>query len=137
MIKDEKSQVEIRESWAGVLRLKEHDRFCPMIPGGGIIVASSLMPEGFWNLPFLLAYSVLDDVLTILHAQGFFECKSWMLGPKMEASKDSLPWKDYELVEAGKNARNELAHRAVILSKKDCFRYIDAIEVELTSWGII
>ena len=137
MITDAQSLTEIRETWTGVHKLKAHDRFYPILPGAGVINAASFMPEGFWNLPFLLAYSVLDDVLTVLRDQGVFQCESWMLGKKMEASRNHLPWQDYDLVVAGKDARNDLAHGAVMLPKKECFMYIDAIEVELGAWGVL
>ena len=106
MIIDNQSLTEIRESWNGVRKLRTHDGLCPIVPGAGTMNAASLMPEGFWNLPFLLAYSVLDNVLTVLRDQGVFECRSWMLGKKMEASRSQLAWQNYDLVFSGKEARN-------------------------------
>ena len=88
MIADERSQIEIRETWADICKLcKEPDTNCALLPGVGFIMEGNSMPEVFWNLPFLLAYSVLDNVLTILRDQGAFTCTSWMLGEKMKASK--------------------------------------------------
>jgi hypothetical protein len=73
--------------------------------------------------------------------QGAFQkpnVKGWpTLGQKMAASKDKLQWTDYDLVAEGKCARNDLAHQAKLLSKADCFRFVDAIEGELKAWGVI
>ena len=137
MINDKKTRDAILENWAGVRKLRAHESFCPLIPGSGIINAGSFMPDTFWNLPFLLAYSVLDEVLTVLRDQGEFQCKSWMLGAKIAASQAHLPWQDYDLVDEGRDARNGLAHQAVIVPKKKCFAYIDAIEAELLAWAVL
>lgn len=58
----------------------------------------------------------------------------------MQASRQptsKLSWVDYSLVHKGKTARNDLAHRAVIASKKDCHMYIQAVGAELYEWGLI
>lgn len=55
----------------------------------------------------------------------------------MAASQSVLPWQDYDLVNGGKEARNNLAHDAVLTSKTDCLRFIDAVETELKAWGIV
>lgn len=100
------------------------------------VSVGSFVPNAFWNLPFLLAYTVLDETLSVLRDQGEFVCNSWMLGAKMDASKVYLPWQNYDLVFKGKEARNDLAHQALVLKKRECFIYIDAIEAELRAWGI-
>lgn len=106
-----------------------------LIPGAGLVSLSP--PDRFYNLPFLLAYSVLDEVLTQFVAQHIFQCNSWMLGKKMEASRNEVPWKNFDLINSGKNDRNSLAHGAVLLDKINCTKYIDAIEAELKAWDII
>jgi hypothetical protein len=94
-------------------------------------------PDDSYSLPFLLAVATLDQVLSELIAQGEFSCKSWMLGPKMEASCASLPWQDYAIIDQAKDERNRLAHEGILLGKADCLRYIKAIEYELKSLSII
>jgi len=93
-------------------------------------------PEDSYNLPFVLAYSLLDQVLSELKDAGVFS-SSWMLGAKMAASRPHLPWKDYDLVNTGKEARNDLAHQGRLLGKSDCLMYIEAIWIELRAWGVI
>lgn len=97
-------------------------------------------PEEFYNLPFVLAYAVLDQVLDELIDQGAFKKprgRRPMLGAKMTASAADLQWTDYDLVAKGKDARNDPAHEAKLLAKADCFRFVDAVESELKAWGVI
>ena len=63
--------------------------------------------------------------------------KAWQLGIKMAASQNAMAWKDYDLVNNGRCARNDLAHEAKLLSEVDCRRFIDAVESELKAWGIV
>ena len=105
----------------------------------GLMYINETPPESFYNLPLILAYGVLDQVLTELIDQGTIQCvgKKRFLGDKMMISRNSLPWQNYSIVDAGKTARNELAHDAKLLGKNDCFAFIDAIEVELKAWGVL
>ena len=97
-------------------------------------------PEQLYNLPFVLAYAALDEVLGELVKQGTVPRQKKarpLLGAKMEASRSVLPWRNYVLVESGKAARNDLAHNAKLLDKAACFKFIDAIEAELKYWGVL
>lgn len=103
-------------------------------------------PDEAYNLPFVLAYAVLDEVLKELRDQGVFVCRGWKrkhrdpsLGRMMEdsRSRSSLLWQDYGLVFKGKEERNRLAHGAKLARKADCLAYIDAIEAELKAWKIV
>jgi hypothetical protein len=137
---NEQYKIDIQQDWIGIQKLKEHDNSIMHLPNGDAILTGGFVPESFWNLPFLLAYSVLDDVLTILRNEGAYTCssrESQKLGLKMEASKSQITWQNYDLVSEGKDARNDLAHRAVIWPKEKCFTYIDAIEKELAAWGLL
>ena len=60
-----------------------------------------------------------------------------MLGPKLEASKTVLPWQNYALVDAGKTARNDLAHKGRLVDDGQCLVFVEAIEAELQAWGVI
>jgi hypothetical protein len=94
-------------------------------------------PE-FYNLPLVLAYSSLDEVLTELAGQGVFTFRARaMLGEKMKASRNALPWMDYAEVEAGRIARNAIAHDGELLDREECFRFIAAIQAEFVAWGIL
>lgn len=135
MIKDEIARTNIIADWNGVRKIQSSGDHTAMYPFGMVI--TSTVPDAFWNLPFLLAYAVLDETLNELKDQGEFICRTRMLGEKMEASKAHLPWQNYDDVWKGKEARNDLAHEAIILAKDECFKYIDAVEEELRVWGIL
>lgn len=139
MINDSFLLYNICKSWEGVHKLKYSHRLVTLIPGAGLIGTGSFINSDFWNLPFILSYSILDEVLIILKDQGVYQCnkRSPMLGKKMEASRNYIPWQDYDLVSDGRKARNKLAHEAILLPKRQCFIYIDAIEVELKAWRIL
>jgi len=133
MIRDSRARAVITQDWAGVEKLSKADDGYFYLD---VFVSGTRLDESY-NLPFLLAYSVLDQVLTELRQQGEFQCTSWFLGAKMSASRDHLPWKDYDLADSGREARNLLAHEAVLLSKADCLKYIDAVRAELKAWAVI
>lgn len=134
MIRDQQKKSEIAQDWRAVRMLcRPGDTY--MLPGYGVVAED--IPEALYNLPFVLAYAVLDRVLNELRCQGEFSCKDWRLGPKMAASQKALPWQDYSIVNKGREARNYLAHEAKLLSKADCLRYIDAIESEIQAWNVV
>ena len=56
----------------------------------------------------------------------------------MQASLNSttLKWKNYDLVDEGRRARNELAHEAVLHSKYVCPN-LSAIEDEFKNWALL
>jgi len=99
-------------------------------------------PDEFYNLPLVLAYATLDSVLGQLLIEGAFPCiagrkKCFNLGEKMMSAKNAIKWLDYDTVDAGRLARNHLAHRNAMASHDDCLRYINAIGVELKNWGLV
>lgn len=137
MIYDQTIRSEISQEWAAVVKLCAGSHRQALIPGAEFI--NETPPVSFYNLPFLLAYAVLDQALTELIDQGTIQCgkKKPMLGDKIAASVNVLAWQNYALIEAGRIARNELAHDARLLGRNDCFTYIDAIEAELKAWSIL
>ena len=125
------------EQWDVVQRFCSSSHRTWVGPAGAI---SETPPESFFNLPVVLAFSLLDEVLDSLMAQGAFPPPRGhrpMLGPKMAASRAHLPWQDYIRVERGKDQRNALAHQGVLISNADCLAIVDAIGVELVAWGAI
>jgi len=137
MIRDPKVKSAIVQAWEGVRKLEgKFANTTWQVPGGAAITESH--PDESYNIPFLLAYAVLDEVLTQLQNEGVFKCKNRrMLGAKMDASRNRLPWQEYDKVYSGKEERNDLAHHAKLVAKADCLAYINAIEVELKAWGEI
>ncbi len=136
MIADQDIKSEIQSLWNGIHKMANVPRKYT-VPLRGKTYSYPAAPKDFHNLPFLLAYSVLDSVLSELSQQGVFACGSWMLGKKMEASRSNLPWQDYVLIEKGREQRNALAHGSVLLSRDECLQYISAVERELIAWQVV
>jgi hypothetical protein len=138
LIRDPKVRAEIALEWSAVKKLSDHRARGYMIPGAYINEPEP--PDGFYNLPFFLAFAVLDRVLAELIEQGTIRCsgrKPFQLGTKMGASKGVVQWQDYDRIDKGKAARNDLAHNARLISKAECLSYIQAIEAELKAWKVL
>jgi hypothetical protein len=138
MITDVNALEEIRESWAGVEALRARlqvSAFASIGMLGGVFPFA--LSNAAHNVPFIHAYSVLNDVLEQLANEGKITCESIFLGKLLKASKDVLPWKDFSLIDAGANRRNDLAHRGRLLERAECWKYIDAVKQELVSWNIV
>jgi hypothetical protein len=138
MIADLTALEEMRSAWNGVEVLKGRIQV-GLFASGGIIggVYPFSVADAAHNLPFLHAYSVLNDALQQLASEGKFTCKSIFLGKLLQESEKVLPWNDFALIKSGANRRNDLAHHGDVLPRDDCWKYIDAIKTELTLWGIL
>ena len=100
-------------------------------------------PPEIYNLPLVLAYAVLDQVLDELVDQGVIQLpvkKKNKLFDKMKASTapgSALAWQNYQLVDAGRDDRNKVAHEAVLYDRATSVKYVAAIEAELRAWGVL
>jgi len=138
MINDDDIHAGIKEDWNGVEllrnKLKRSAYASTGMMGGTFPFA---LANAAHNLPFIHAYSVLNEVLIALQNEGHFVCKSMFLGKLLQASENALPWNDFSTIEAGVGRRNDVAHRADLLERGECWKYVDAIKLELSSWDII
>jgi hypothetical protein len=133
MIRDAQRKAEIKQQWAALKKLCQESSSFALV-GGGVQFNT---PDEHFNLPLLLAYSVLDEVLSELIAEGVFNSPSPKLEPKMVASQGALSWQNYQLVDDGRKTRNKLAHEAKLAGKADCLKFVRAIETELKEWNVI
>jgi hypothetical protein len=135
MIADPAVKAELSQEWSVVEGLRNWSHGY-LIPGGGYV--NETPPIEFYNLPLVLAYCALDDFLIQCTKENFFPAPARnQLGARMHASISAISWVDSKLVDQGRTARNDLAHKAKIVTKADCLKYIDAIGSEFRSWGII
>ena len=141
MMKDSSALQEIRESWGGVVSLRNNMRTsiaAAATSGFGLGACVVSIADAAHNLPFIHACSVLNDSLLQLCKEGHFKCKSIFLGALVKDSKNSLTWDNYSLIsDVVVNARNGIAHKGTIIPRKDCWQYIEAIENQLKSWKIL
>jgi len=129
--------MDLKNDWEGI------DKLLSVVKGTSYLLPNGMMtPENevwqSYNIPFLLSYVVLEKVLLAFRSQGTFICnKKETLNNLMEASKPRISWKNFDTVDSGRLSRNSLAHEAVLLPKKECIQFIDAIRFELTGWSIL
>jgi hypothetical protein len=137
MISDTVALHEIQEMWKGVDALRGRIQVSVLASFATGVIAPIAASDAAHNLPFLHACSVLNDVLAQMAHEGKFKCKSIFLGALVAASKTNLTWKNLPEVEKAVARRNDLAHRAEMLPRGECWQYIDAIREELRAWGIL
>src|SRR5476649_519121 len=102
MINDPTKMQEIAAEWSAIRVLCNDSHRQAMLSSG--VYINETPPSELYNLPLVLAYAVLDEVLGALIAEGVFDCKTEMLGARMDASKAALKWLDYQLVFQGKES---------------------------------
>ena len=138
MIKDTDTLSEIKNDWNGVEALREKLQVSAFASMGMFVgLFLFVLSNAAHNLPFIHAFSVLNDVLIALTEEENFECKSRFLGTLVGASETALPWNDFSTIKIGVGRRNDLAHRADLLEREECWKYVDAIKLEIGSWGIV
>jgi len=140
MINNESVINSLIEQWTVIESLSDKLRPFVGIVGGKIFNGPAPPDESF-NLLLVLSYSCLDEFLSQCLIEDIFSVnvkgKFPMLGAKMVASKQSIKWKNYKLINEGKIARNNLAHKSKFADKKECEKYIDAVKNEFLGWGIL
>ncbi len=90
-----------------------------------------------YNLPFLLAFDVLKQVLLQARDEGRFTGSRPQLGDLIDSAKNSLPWIDWQCLREGVKRRNEVVHDSKLFGDLQCLQDIAHIEVQLLAWGII
>jgi len=90
-----------------------------------------------YNLPLLLAADVLCQTLRIAKEEGQFSAKKHTLGGLVKASKEILPWVDWDSIWEAVDRRNAIAHDGALYSRRECQESIDSIREQLVQWGII
>lgn len=134
----------IQNKWNVIRVFCQNSHRQALVPGGVFI--NETPPDEFYNLPFILAYEILEDVLKDFEEDEMFSLPLDSNGKKkkglyylLESSKisPSLKWIDYKTVFRGKENRDNLAHKGILLKKDECLLYINAIEKELKKWSLI
>jgi hypothetical protein len=103
---------------------------------GGALTGGALR-EILYNVPLLLAYDVLRDVLRQMKRERLFAAKSGDLGPLVDAAKGAVPWVDWDGIRKGVATRNEIAHKAQLRPGPACLEDIARIETQLVAWKIL
>ena len=138
MIQDATALAEVQKNWAGVEAMGVRLQVGAVASMGGLGGAFPFrLLDAAYNLPFMHACSVLNDVLLQLAIETPFPHKLRTLGYLVKVSKAALSWQDYTGIKAVVSRRNAVAHRGQLLDRQECQKYIDAIKVELQAWHIL
>lgn len=138
MIQNARKKQRIQDDWSALRKIQGRLKGRSyMSPAAGAQIQESGAPDEAYNLPFVLAYAVLNQVLTLLGKEGHYPMRNRKLGEQMKDSKKHLPWQDWALAWDGKEKRDGLAHRAEVATKRKCALYVDAIEAELRAWKVL
>ena len=137
VIRDAIELARVQREWAGVTSLRQGVKTQLFASAGFNGHFSHFLADCANNLPFLHACSMLNEALLQMRDEGLFKCKAKTLGELVKAAEHNLRWADYAAVKEIVKKRNELAHDGVLHPRKDCWRYIDAIEAELRGWSVI
>lgn len=103
---------------------------------GGAFTAPALA-KVVYNLPLLLAFDVMKQVLLQARDDGMFTCSQRQLGNLMDCAKAVLPWISWNSLREGVRRRNEVAHDGKLFESTECLQDINNIEAQLIAWGII
>jgi len=140
LISDDEILDQVRRTW-GTVRVVQASVRANLNAGMTGVIGGVPLTMDFFNLShslvLLFAFSVLEDVLDQARDEGKFSCRKNNLGALMSTSQDALDWVDFKTVDKGRECRNHLAHDQVIPPRADSWKFIDAIEAELVSWGIL
>jgi hypothetical protein len=137
MIKDSNALSSLQAEWLGVRRMRDRMKLLLVSTFAGGAFTAPALGGVVYNLPLLLAFDVLGQVLTALKDQGTFNCRNNHLGPLVDAAKATLPWLDWQQIRDGVRRRNEVAHDGKLHDAQSCNADITAIGEQLVAWGVI
>jgi hypothetical protein len=137
MIVNPHSLTTLQIEWRGVVRMRERVRHLAISTFTADPARSPAFGDVFYNLPLVLAYDVLKQVLLHAKEEGRFKSSRNQLADLLESAKKSIPWLDWEGLSASVQARNEVAHRGKLFGDVKCLQDIARIEAQLMAWGII
>lgn len=128
---------DVQAKWSAIRALTSNGITGAQIPG--VYITFPQKDPRFSNLPFLLAYAALEQVLEQLAYEGAIAAPVGRptLYNRLASTQHELTWVSFDTVDEGRLRRNDLAHDATLLNEHECQRFIDAIEKELLAWGVV
>ena|SRR5688572_4924512 len=137
MLSDATTFADLRLEWDGVEQMqKRMQTLCVVTFASGGITAHGLA-KVVYNMPLLLAFSVLGETLLAIRREGHFTGKRDHVGPLMDDAKTSLTWLDWQSLRDGVKRRNQVAHDGVLFESKQCLEDIDLVRKQLAAWTVI
>jgi hypothetical protein len=129
---------ELRSAWTGVVQMRERMKTIVIVTFAGGALTGPTLRNVVYNLPLLLAFDVLKQVLAEARDEKLFVCSPRaQLGELMECGKESLSWIDWGNLREGVRRRNSVAHDGKLFDGKQCLQDIANVEAQLLAWEIV
>jgi len=137
MIVNPNSLATLQAEWNGAVRMRDRVRHLVISTFAFDAKKSPAFGDLLYNLPFLLAFDVLKQVLLQAKEDGQFTSSQPQLSDLIDGAKNSLQWIDWQCLREAVKRRNEVTHDGKLLGDVQCLQDIADIEAQLVVWGII
>ena len=137
MIMNLNSVATLQAEWDGAVRMRDCVRHLVISTFAFDAKKSPAFGDLLYNLPFLLAFSVLKEVLLQAREEGRFTSSRPQLGDLIDSAKNSLPWIDWQCLREAVKRRNEVMQNGRLLGDVQCLQDIAEVEAQLIAWDII
>ena len=137
MIMNLNSVATLQAEWDGAVRMRDRVRHLVISTFAFDAKKSPAFGDLLYNLPFLLAFSVLKEVLLQAREEGRFTSSRPQLGDLIDSAKNSLPWIDWQCLREAVKRRNEVMQNGRLLGDVQCLQDIAEVEAQLIAWDVI
>lgn len=137
MIIHPNSLTHLQEKWQGVIHMRERMDHLVISTFAFDPITSPAFGNILYNLPFLLAFDVLQQVLLQAKEEEQFTGSGQKLADLIESAKVSVPWLDWQSLSEAAARQSEVAQEGKLWGDRQCLQDIASIEAQLCAWGII
>jgi hypothetical protein len=137
MIANSSSLATLQAEWQSVVRMHERVEHLVISTFAFDTKKSPAFGDVLYNLPLLLAFDVLKQVLLQAREEGLISSSQRQLSDLMDSAKTALEWIDWQLLWEGVKRQDEVAEGNQLFGDSQCLKYIAFIEAQLVAWGII
>jgi hypothetical protein len=123
----------LQSEWQGVVRMRERVRHLVVSTFAFDSTQSPTFGDVLYNLPLVLAFDVLTQVLLHAKDEGRFTSSVNQLDDLMDSAKTAFSWIDWQHLRDGVTRRNEVAQSGKLFGDLQCLLYIARIEDQLAA----
>src|SRR5882762_5888551 len=105
MIVNANTVTALRSEWTGVVRMRDRMKLLVTATFAGGAFTAPALATVVYNLPLLLAFDVLKQVLLAARDEGQFACSRSQLGNLMDSARVALSWIDWNSLREGVRRR--------------------------------
>ena len=131
------SMVALKNQWQGVVQMRERMDHLVLTTFAFDPITSPIFGNILYNLPLLLAFDVLKQVLLQTNERDQSTDFQHQLGDLMDSTKASLAWIDWQSLREGVERLTEVQYGGKLLGDKQCLQDIEHVESQLVAWGVI